>query len=147
MNTYTCNKMKNSLTRKECRRVHNQLKNQEALKRKQREAKIRRNEVEKWEYVASLSIYKRAVAKEVCYSNISKIKHECFDGIFLNLNCRNSKKSYSVQKRILRRIVEKRQAQSVHRNVKRSDDKFVSHLVHSNMSRSMNDIYRYQHCS
>lgn len=147
MNTYTCNKMKNSLTRKECRRARNQFKSQEALKRKQSEAKARRKVAEKWAYVASLDVYQRAAAKEACYINTAKIKQECFDGILLNLNERNNKKSYSEQKRILRRIVEKRQAQSTHRNIKRRENRFACYLINSNMSHSMNEIYRYQHCS
>lgn len=45
---------------------------------------------------------------------MTELKEELFDGILLCLKGINDKKSYPAQKRLVRRIVEKRMAQAVH---------------------------------
>lgn len=76
-----------------------------------------------------------------------KIEEELFDGIFLSLNERNSKKSYNVQKRILRRIVEKRMAQTTRKNVGRTEGMFANYQLRRSASKSMGDIRKLQNCT
>ena len=68
-----------------------------------------------WKDVEQKPRYRKAVTKEACRSTTKRIVDEVLDGIFLCLNEKSQEKSSRVQNRILRRIVEKRQAQTVHR--------------------------------
>ena len=68
-----------------------------------------------WKSAEQNPRYRRAVAKEAYRNTTKRIVSEVLDGIFLNLNEKSQEKSSKVQNRILRRIVEKRQAQTVHR--------------------------------
>lgn len=62
------------------------------------------------------------MAKEVCEVTTQRIEKEVLDGIFLNLNSKVQSQSTKVQNRILRRIVEKRQAQANHKKNGRTED-------------------------
>ena len=110
------------------------------------EKERRRKLAERLETMASDVRYRRAVAKESCKRTTMQIKDECFDGILVNLQGDNCQKSYNEQKRILRRIVEKRQAQQAHRKIGRTDDRFSGHIMRRCVSVSMNNIRRYQMC-
>ena len=116
-------------------------------KRREKEARARRCEAEKWERAARNNGYRTRSAQESCIRTTQKIADELFDGIFLNLNEQNKNKSPNVQKRILRRIVEKRQAQAAHRNARKSDYKsrFTAHMYRRNTGYCMYDLYRLQH--
>lgn len=70
---------------------------------------------EAWKNEEKKARYRKAAVAETFESTTKKIVDEVLDGIFLVLNRRNRDKSSSVQNRILRRIVEKRQAQAVHK--------------------------------
>lgn len=105
------------------------------------EAKARRKVAERWEILAHGLKYKKAAVFESCVRTTMQMEEELFDGILLNLNSRNSRKSYNIQKRILRRIVEKRQAKSVRRQIKRTEDRFTSHMLRSCASKSMRDLH------
>lgn len=84
--------------------------------------KINKSINERWGCVQKTAKYKRAVVREACSETSKKIEIEVLDGLLLNLNFRNREKPMSVQRRILRRIVEKRQAQANHKKIGRSDD-------------------------
>lgn len=118
-----------------------------AIKRKKAEANARRRVAKQWACVGKTSRYMEAAAKESCFAATQKMEEELFDGILLNLNERSSQKSYREQTRVLRRIVEKRQAQAVHQRVGRSADRYAEHLCRRNVSRSMCDLHRYQTCA
>lgn len=94
-------------------------------------------------YVRSLK-YLQVTAMESCLRTTLKMQDELFEGIFLNLCDKNSVKSFSSQKRILRRIVEKRQAQCAYNKLGRSDNRFTSHFQRYCTSKSMSDICNYQ---
>ena len=123
------------------------MKEEQHNKRREKEAKARRYEAEKWERAARNNGYRTRSAQESCIRTTHKIADELFDGIFLNLNEHNKNKSPNVQKRILRRIVEKRQAQAAHRNARKSDYKsrFTAHMYRRNTGYCMYDLYRLQH--
>lgn len=84
-------------------------------KRKEAEAKARRKVAMAWKRKGETLRYRTAVVKELCGQSMAELKNELFDGILLCLKGRNSKKSLTVQKRLVRRIVEKRMAQAIHR--------------------------------
>ena len=116
-------------------------------KRTQAEANARRKIANRWNVLARGVKYQKAAAKESCDCLTQMLKTELFDGILLNLSERNGVKSYSCQKRILRRIVEKRQAQSVHRQVGRSDDRFAKQIQRQCVSKSWSHLQSYQQCA
>jgi len=116
-------------------------------KRIQAEANARRKVAKSWELVARGIKYRKAAAKESCGRLTQILEDELFDGILLNLKGRNGMKSYACQKRILRRIVEKRQAQSAHRRAGRSGNRFTKQLQHYCASQSLGCLQRYQLCA
>lgn len=107
---------------------------------KKASAKARRKVYESWQKVEATRRYQKAVIKDVCDMTTQKIEIEVLDGILLNLNYRNQGKSQSVQNRILRRIVEKRQAQAAHKKNGRSKDLSSLRISISCISRCMEDI-------
>lgn len=141
--------MKNNSTSSQV--VMNQLKRESkrkkqeaAQKRIQAEANARRRVANCWDVLGHSSKYKKAAAKESCTRTTQSLEDEIFNGIHLNLSGRNSVKSFSSQKRILRRIVEKRQAQSAYHRIGRTTDRFVSHIQRHCASKSMCDLRHYQ---
>lgn len=98
------------------------------LKKRKAEANARRKVNEYWEKVEEGLNYKRAAVKQACKNATGTIRNECFDGMTLHLNPRSESKSYSSQKRILRRIVEKRQAQSIHHAIGRTINRFSNRM-------------------
>ena len=76
----------------------------------------------KWELIENTPRYRSALAKEVCETITKKIEIEVLNGILLNLNIRSQAKTPNVQNRILRRIIEKRQAQANHKKHGRTND-------------------------
>lgn len=115
--------------------------------RKQVEANARRKVVKAWTKLANGAKYQKAAIKAVCERTTLQMEEELFDGILLNLRDKNNVKSYSAQKRILRRIVEKRQAQQTHGKIGRTEDRFSSHISRYCVSKIMNDLKSYQMCS
>lgn len=111
-----------------------------AERRKQKEAKARREVNEKWEHMESTPGYRKAANREMYQTTIRKIEVEVLDGNMLNLNVRSQSKPMSVQIRILRRIVEKRQAQANHRKNGRSADLSSVYITISCTSQCMIDI-------
>lgn len=90
-----------------------------------------------WKRLESSRRYRRAAARELCDVVTKKIVDEVLDGIVLNLSERYHDKSMSVQNRILRRIIEKRQAQANHRKNGRTEDLTSFRLAMTSTSRCM----------
>ena len=90
----------------------------QVMKSKKVEANAHRKVNKSWEKVEHTSRYRSASAREVCDTITKKIEIEVLDGILLNLSIKRQTKPSSVQNRILRRIVEKRQAQANHKKRK-----------------------------
>ncbi len=112
------------------------------------EANARRKVAMDWDKIAQGTRYRKAAAKEFCRRTTFQLEEELFDGILLNLKgCKASAKSYNRQKRTLRRIVEKRQAQQAHRKVGRSADRLSYHMERQCIRYSMDKILRYQRCA
>lgn len=102
-----------------------------------KESKSRKRLYENWQRIETTDKCQRAVAISCGKQMTEKIVEEVIDGIFLNLNRRSHAKSGSEQKRILKRIVEKRQAQAIHLGTRKSRTRETSRTVMSNTSRCM----------
>lgn len=114
--------------------------------RVERKAKIRRRMIKAWSAVRSGVGYKRAAVKESYRETVRNIENEVFDGILLSLSPRNCEKSMNVQMRLLRRIVEKRQAQVAHRYLGRTQDLLTSYTATANTKRCMKELRKRQNC-
>ncbi len=114
--------------------------------RRDAEANARRKVAKNWDVLARGVKYRKATARMSCRRVTSQLKDELFEGILMNLQGKNGQKSYSVQKRVLRRIVEKRQAQQAHHNVGRTENRFSSHVSRHCVSASMKALRLYQMC-
>ena len=110
------------------------------MKNKKAEANAHRKVNKSWEKVEHTSRYRSASAREVCDTITKKIEIEALDGILLNLSIKSQTKPSSVQNRILRRIVEKRQAQANHKKHGRTDDLTSIHISITSTSRCMEAI-------
>lgn len=113
-----------------------------AERRKAKEAKARRKVNEDWRKVESTSIYRKAATRKAGWNTTDRIADEVLDGIFLSLNTRNEDKSASEQKRLLRRIVEKRQAQAVHAKTRKSRGRETAVAVIINTSKCIERLHR-----
>ena len=112
----------------------------QVMKSKKAEASARRKVNKSWEKMEHTPRYRSASAKEICNTITKKIEVEVLDGILLNLSIKSRNKSASVQNRILRRIVEKRQAQANHNKYGRTEDLTLVHVSITNISRCMEAI-------
>ena len=111
-----------------------------STKSKKAEINARRKVNKRWEKVEHTTRYRIASARKVCDAITKKIEVEVMDGILLNLNVKSQAKSNSVQNRILRRIVEKRQAQANHKKHGRTEDLTSIHITITSTSRCMEAI-------
>lgn len=110
------------------------------VKSKKAEANARRKVSKSWEKVEHTPRYRSASAKYVCDAITRKIEIEVLDGILLNLSIKSQAKSPSVQNRILRRIIEKRQAQANHKKFGRTENLTSIHISITGTSRCMEAI-------
>ena len=101
------------------------------------EAKVRRKVNEDWQRIESTGKYRKAVARGAGWNTTDRIADEVLDGIFLSLNLRNDEKSESEQTRLLRRIVEKRQAQAIHAKTRNSRGRKTAIAIKSNTSKCL----------
>lgn len=130
----TTNNSKNTINKKA---------NQKQVKKsKKAEANARRKVNKSWEKMEHTPRYRSASVKEVCDTITKKIEVEVLDGILLNLNLniKSQAKPASVQNRILRRIVEKRQAQANHKKYGRTEDLTSVHVSITSTSHCMEAI-------
>lgn len=112
-----------------------------AERRRAKEAKARRKVNEEWQRIESSPKYCKAVAKRAARDTTDRIADEVLDGIFLSLNARNDEKSASEQTRLLRRIVEKRQAQAIHAKTRNSRDRKTAIAIKSNTSKCLERLH------
>lgn len=110
------------------------------VKSKKAEANARRKVSKSWEKVEHTPRYRSASAKYVCDAITRKIEIEVLDGILLNLSIKSQAKSPRVQNRILRRIIEKRQAQANHKKFGRTENLTSIHISITGTSRCMEAI-------
>ena len=110
------------------------------MKNKKAEANARRKVNKSWEKVEHTPRYRSASAQYVCDTITRKIEIEVLDGILLNLSIKSQTKSPSIHNRILRRIVEKRQAQANHKKFGRTEDLTSIHISITGTSRCMEAI-------
>ena len=99
-----------------------------------RKLKAAKNSNKSWLYIQSSDKYRNHVAIETCRRITESLK---YDGMSIVLNERNCAKSEKMQKRIMRRIIEKRQAQATHHKLGRTTDMFVPSIERANVSRCM----------
>jgi hypothetical protein len=111
------------------------------------EANARRKVAMSWAYVACGKNYKQNALRESEWKLTQKIEKELFDGIFLTLKERHEEKSYRVRKRMLRRIIEKRQAQSAHKCVGRTNDRLGAYLRNKTVGTCIKKIHKHQQCA
>lgn len=104
-------------------------------------------EVDAWGKVSHSKKYRKAVAKDLCQGVAAEVIEECLDGVCLNLSDEISMRSDAAQKRILRRIVEKRQAQANHRKLGRTGNLFAAYLEKACCSNSLTEINLYRFCA
>lgn len=116
------------------------------LKRQLIEANARRRVNRKWEVIEHGNRYKVAQSRKACRLTTLQLEEELFDGHIMRLDNRNQDKSYPAQKRIMRRIVEKRQAQQVHKNFGRTESRHGAHMESYCISHSLQQLYRWQMC-
>ena len=116
-------------------------------KRIQAEANARRKVAKSWALLAKGVKFRKVATKESCDRLTLLLEEELFDGILLNLSGRNGMKSYACQKRILRRIVEKRQAQKAHSRIGRTGNRYANFILRECTNKSMNDLQHYQMCA
>lgn len=114
--------------------------------RKRTEANARRRVAKAWARTGSCMGYKRAAVRETYRSTVENMEEELFDGIILSLSLRNSRKSMSVQMRVLRRIAEKRQAQAAYRYIGRSEDLLTEKVLSTCGKSCMRELRRYRMC-
>ena len=90
-----------------------------------------------WVYIQSSDKYRTHVALETCRRTTESLKSELYDGVSIVLNERNCSKSDNMKKRIMRRIVEKKQAQAARHKLGRSSDLYVPTIERTNVCRCM----------
>lgn len=117
------------------------------IKKTNAESKARRKVAKRWTLVEHGKKYIKHAVRESCNAVMQKIKEECFDGILLNLKAQSSDLPMSVQKRLLRRIVEKRVAQSTYHQVGKKSSRFACSLQRSYVSQSMQALHKHQFCA
>lgn len=121
--------------------------NTQDMKQKKHAAKIRRQTNESWQVMEKTGKYRKANSREACRRTFQKITDEVMDGILLNLNERHDESSSPVRMRILRRIVEKRQAQATHRKNGRTPNLRYASEVEINTRKCMEWLHRVRFAS
>lgn len=116
-------------------------------KMREAEANARRMVCKKWQREERKNGYQQASLRALYATTAAKIEDEVLDGIFLNLNKRNQTKSARAKDRLLRRIVEKRQAQANHRKYGRSEDLSSVYITALFTKQTMESIYRRRHAA
>lgn len=138
---------KQSSLGKEAKHAKRKRRQMRAETMKRLEANARRKVAKSWALIGAGNKYQKAAVRESCSLITSEIKENFINGSYLDLREKNSVKSDNVQKRILRKVVEKRQAQALHRITRHTQDLFASHCVRECCSKSMKEINLFRRCS
>lgn len=122
-------------------------KNEKASKKAKgtRRANVHRKTNKRWKYIEGSYCYRKAATEHLFDETTKKIEAELLDGIFLKLRTKNQMKSSHVQERMLRRIVEKRQAQVSHKTQGRSEDLSSLRATIACTSKCMARIWKSRH--
>lgn len=118
-----------------------------AAKRQRAEASARRKVNKRWALVGRMESYRSAAVKAVCRRTTRLLEEELYDGILLNLRSGDERQSANVKRRLVRRIVEKRQAQAAHRLTGRSADRWAARQWQRSTSWSLAALHRHQTCA
>ena len=111
-----------------------QRKQLEAEKARKLMEKYQKETNKRWMSLENTSKYRTTIAKDIGNKITKTLKSELLDGLFITLKDRNRSKSGSQQTRIVRRIVEKRQAQAAHHKIGRTNDLYASNVSRKNAS-------------
>ena len=111
-----------------------QRKQLEAEKARKLMEKYQKETNKRWMFLENTSKYRTTIAKDIGNKITKTLKSELLDGLFITLKDRNRSKSGSPQTRIVRRIVEKRQAQAAHHKIGRTNDLYASNVSRRNAS-------------
>jgi hypothetical protein len=111
-----------------------QRKQLEAEKARKLMEKYQKETNKRWMSLENTSKYRTTIAKDIGNKITKTLKSELLDGLFITLKDRNRSKSGSQQTRIVRRIVEKRQAQAAHHKIGRTNDLYASNVSRRNAS-------------
>lgn len=83
-------------------------------------------------------------AHYLCDETLSDLKDELLDGVFFALGGEYKSKPHHVQLRLVRKVVERRQAKAVHKAVGHTGSRLGASLVNAASSATMCDIRRAQ---
>jgi hypothetical protein len=109
----------------------------EAVNARMSSEMIQKETNKRWMFLETTHKYRRSLAKETGNKTTEALKSELLDGLFITLNGRNNSKSDKEQARLVRRIVEKRQAQAAHHKIGRTDDLYASKVSRGNACKCM----------
>ena len=110
-----------------------------------RKEKIRKRLLKAWTKISSSKRYKYAATKETYKNIMQEIEDGMSDGgAALSLSSRYKNKSLNVQKRVLRRIIEKKQSQMAHRFFGHTDDLLTKRIAKFFSKRCMKEVSRHQ---
>lgn len=115
------------------------------VKREKNSYKITKKLNERWKSLQCSRKYRKARSKEAYKEACIKIEEEMMDGIFFNLKERHSKKSLTFQKKIMRRVIEKRQAQATFRKTGRTNNLRFASEIEINTRKCMEWLHRIRH--
>ena len=106
---------------------------------KKRASKLRKKLHEHWQRVERTSKYSKARSRVARTHITRRIEDETMDGVLIKLHDRNDDKSFGTKLRLLRRIVEKRQAQAVHHigNSTKTNSRYIATTINANTSKCM----------
>ena len=107
--------------------------------------KIRKRLLKSWTKIACGIGYKYAATEETYKNSMQEIEDEMSDGgKLLPLSSRYRNKSINVQKRVLRRIIEKKQSQMAHRFFGHTDNLLTKRIANVFSKRCMKEVSRHQ---
>lgn len=111
-------------------------------RRRKAEAKARKRIAEQWEHTHSTASYRLWAATAYSKLKCNRLKAELSGGSRPQAIGRCNSKSAASLKRALRRIVEKRQAQAIHKMLGRSKSLLYASLVNKCTSLCMEELYK-----
>lgn len=103
--------------------------------------------MKRWELVARGNKYAQASAKEACWQMVTELTEDLMDGCTIALKTRNSVKPNSTQRRIMRRIAEKKLAQKAQRLNNGYNSRWLNHCVDASTGDCMLAVRLKQICA
>ena len=107
--------------------------------------RIRKRLLKSWTKIACGIRYKYAATEEMYRNTMQEMENQMSDGVIqLSLSSRYRDKSINVQKRVLRRIIEKKQSQMAHRFFGHTDNLLTKRIANVFSKRCMKEVSRHQ---